>query len=176
MVPRRDHLHVHRGRVIDHVRTQLGPPRVDRLSVPLRRRSRLHHSDGTVKTQRPILHSSCAYTVQPLVAVQTVLPMQKVATGTAIVVFHQFFGGSILLAIGQNIFQSHLVSSLIRNAPGVDPRAVIAAGAGAVRAIVPPEQLPGVLTAYNTALTNAFVSCPSPSMPFLLASLFGSLC
>jgi hypothetical protein len=84
--------------------------------------------------------------------------MNKVASGTAIVVFFQFFGGSILLAIGQNIFQSHLISDLVRSAPGVDPAAVVRAGAGAVRKIVTPEQLPGVLTAYNTALTNTFVS------------------
>lgn len=94
----------------------------------------------------------------PLVAVQAVLPLAEVATGTAIIVFFQFFGGSIFLAIGQNIFESHLLKALVANVPSENAEMIIMAGAEAVRRIVRPEHLQAVLSAYNKAITDNFVS------------------
>ncbi|MCJ1390773.1 hypothetical protein MMC18_003634 [Xylographa bjoerkii] len=92
----------------------------------------------------------------PLIAVQAALPLPKVATATSIIVFFQFLGGAVLLAIAQNIFNTHLRSELLLRAPTLDPETVIKAGAGAVREIVSGSQLGPVLEAYDIAITDTF--------------------
>ena len=93
---------------------------------------------------------------QPLIAVQAVLPLRKVATGTSIIVFFQFFGGAILLAIAHNVFESRLLHGL-KTIPPEDMQAIIKAGAGAVRHVTKPKDLPVVLKAYDQAITDTFV-------------------
>lgn len=95
---------------------------------------------------------------KPLVAIQVVLPLEKVAVGTAINTFFQFLGGSVFLVIGQNIFQSTLIRALVANVRGEDPRVILRAGAEAARHVVAPENVPGLLEAYNDAITKTFVS------------------
>ncbi|KAL0571514.1 MFS sugar transporter [Marasmius crinis-equi] len=93
---------------------------------------------------------------QPLMAAQTVLPLQDVPSGTAIIVFSQTVGGAIFISIAQNIFTNKLLTETIKRAPGVDPSVVLGVGATMVRSVVPPESLSGVIEAYNQALVNAF--------------------
>jgi hypothetical protein len=92
----------------------------------------------------------------PLIAVQTVLSGPQTPIGISIVTFFQFFGGSLFVAIAETVFSSVLRSELVKSAPGVDVAAVIAAGSAAVRHTVTPEQLPGVLGAFNKAITSTF--------------------
>ena len=95
---------------------------------------------------------------QPLVAIQAVLPLRKVSTGTSIVVFFQFFGGAFFLAIAQNVFVSRL-SKELDSVPGANTLTIIRAGAGAVRQVVKPEILQPLREAYNKAITTTFVCC-----------------
>lgn len=87
-----------------------------------------------------------------------VLPQNDIPIGTAIIVFFQFLGGSIFLAIAENLFSSQLVNALAIYAPQVDAQAVISAGAESVRKVVSPENLYAVLVAYNTAIAKTMVS------------------
>ncbi|KAM7218871.1 putative efflux pump antibiotic resistance protein [Rhypophila decipiens] len=95
---------------------------------------------------------------QPLIAVQTVLDMEDVPTGTAVVVFLQTLGGALFVSVGQNIFTNKLVE-LIAEYVGPafgDPKTVLFLGATSVQTTVPKELLPAVTQAYNDALVHTF--------------------
>lgn len=95
---------------------------------------------------------------QPINAVQHTLDQSKMAVGTSLVVFSQFFGGALILALAETDFSSSLRSALKEYAPSVDPALIFDVGATGVRKAVTSEQLPGVLMAYNQAVRNTFVS------------------
>ncbi|KAL0571513.1 hypothetical protein V5O48_010447 [Marasmius crinis-equi] len=109
---------------------------------------------------------------QPLMAAQTVLPLQDVPSGTAIIIFAQTVGGAVFISIAQNVFTNKLVTEIIKEAPGVDPRIVLGAGATVVRSVVPQEFLTGVIGAYNQALINAFYVATAMACLTLPGSLF----
>ena len=72
--------------------------------------------------------------------------------------FHQnTLGGSISISIAQNIFSNTLLKQLRIHAPTMNPLAVVSAGATHIRQAVAPQQLAGVLIAYNKAVTTAFI-------------------
>src|SRR5271170_7022421 len=95
-----------------------------------------------------------------------VLPQSEISIGNGVVIFCQFLGGAIFLAIAESLFTSRLVSEIAANAPSVDAQAVINAGAEAVATVVDPGNLAAVIRAYNVAITTTYVS--------LYAWLFGS--
>ena len=90
------------------------------------------------------------------VAAQTVLPRKDVPTGLALMFFGQFLGGATFISVAQNIFTNRLVSAL-SSVPNFDPRSVVNVGATDLRRVVEPDNLVLVLSAYNYALTKAFV-------------------
>ena len=87
-----------------------------------------------------------------------VLPQDEISIGNGIVVFFQFLGGAIFLAINESLLTSKLSSALATYAPQVDAHAVMTAGAAGVRIVVGAHDLPGVLKAYNVAILTSFVS------------------
>lgn len=95
---------------------------------------------------------------QPINAVQKTLDPANMAVGTSIVVFCQFFGGALIIALAEVDFSASLRSALKKYAPGVDANLIFDVGAAGVRGAVTGEQLPGVLKAYNQAIVNVFVS------------------
>ncbi|KAK8082773.1 efflux pump antibiotic resistance protein [Apiospora saccharicola] len=82
---------------------------------------------------------------QPLMAVQAVLNMADVPTGTSIIVFAQTLGGSPFVSVGQSVFTNQLVKSLAADVPSLSPLIVLAA------------DIAGVQLAYSEALTKAYV-------------------
>lgn len=93
---------------------------------------------------------------QPLIAVQTVLHLADIPTGTALIMFTQTFGGALFVSVGQNVFTNRLLAGLKDSAPGIDPQLILRIGATTIKKAVPPNFLPGVLIAYNRALTQTF--------------------
>ncbi|KAJ7090787.1 major facilitator superfamily domain-containing protein [Mycena belliarum] len=93
---------------------------------------------------------------QPVLAAQTVLELQDVPSGMAIIMFSQTLGGSLFISIAQNVFTSKLISGLVARVPGVSPALVLSAGATSLKSAVLPEFLPDVLEAYNEALITVF--------------------
>lgn len=94
---------------------------------------------------------------QGFTAVQTVLPKENVAVGTALVVAAQSLGGAVFVSVGNSVFQSRLRSLASEDPiPGLNIEEVIAAGATAFRDLVTAEQLPAVIQAYNTGLQTVF--------------------
>ncbi|KAK5056629.1 hypothetical protein LTR84_012161 [Exophiala bonariae] len=92
---------------------------------------------------------------QPSVAAQTALPRKDVAIGASLMMFCQVLGGAVFICVGNNIFQSALVSNLASVA-GIDLISVAKVGATDLRDMVPAELLPNVLVAYNAALRDLF--------------------
>lgn len=95
---------------------------------------------------------------QPVNAVQHTLNPSQMSVGTSMIVFCQFFGGALVLALAETDFSSSLRSSLTKYAPSVNATLVFDVGAAKVREAVTSEQLSGVLIAYNHSITNTFVS------------------
>jgi hypothetical protein len=87
---------------------------------------------------------------------QKALPPAQIPVGMTLLIFGQTFGGALFLALAQTIFGRTLVNRLKDHAPTVDPQTVIAAGATDFRKIVKPDQIVGILQAYNFALNNVF--------------------
>ncbi|KAI1268141.1 major facilitator superfamily domain-containing protein [Xylariaceae sp. FL1019] len=94
---------------------------------------------------------------QPIVAVQNVLPLVDVPTGTTLLVFVQTISGSIFNSVGQSIFYNKLQQYTIEYAPGLDPAIVLGTGATAIQSTIPAQYLDGVKLAYNNALNQVML-------------------
>jgi hypothetical protein len=81
----------------------------------------------------------------------------------SLVAFCQTMGGTLFLAFAQTIFSRSLVDGLKKFAPTVNAQVVIAAGASAIREVVKPEELQGVLQAYNLGIDRNFYLAASAS-------------
>lgn len=105
-------------------------------------------------------------------ALQTVLPLHDIPIGIAIITFAQSLSGALFISVAQNVFQNRLVTSIFDYAPHVTPGDVIEAGAANLSAKIPPNMLPGVLFAYNTAVTQTFyVSVAAALLSFIGAGV-----
>jgi len=93
----------------------------------------------------------------PFIAVQVVLSKKDMPVGNAIAIFFNSLGGAISISIAQNIFSNALIKEIPKYTSGIDPATIIAAGASHIRQVTPVDQLPGVLKAYNEALTQSYV-------------------
>ncbi|KAI9697587.1 MAG: hypothetical protein M1836_004537 [Candelina mexicana] len=93
---------------------------------------------------------------QPIIAAQTVLPLADVPVGTAGIFFIQTLGGALFIAVAQNIWTTRLVAGLQSAVPDLNPAIVLSTGATNLKKVIDPKFLPGVLFAYNEAITHTF--------------------
>ncbi|KAF4636554.1 hypothetical protein G7Y89_g1533 [Cudoniella acicularis] len=109
---------------------------------------------------------------QGVVAVQSVLPRDSVAIGTALVLFVQSLSGAIFVSVGNSILRNELSMGLdTAKLPGVDIPKVLSAGATAVRQLVPDAELGAFLSIYNSALQKVFIV----AVPLAGVSLLGAV-
>ncbi|KAJ5489845.1 Major facilitator superfamily domain general substrate transporter [Penicillium expansum] len=94
---------------------------------------------------------------QSMIAVQVVLEFDDIPTGTAIIVFAQTLDGALFVSIGNNVFRNKLVEYLAKYIPTVDPALILKTGATGLHSVVNKADLPGVIHAYNDALTQTFI-------------------
>lgn len=87
---------------------------------------------------------------------QTVLGKKDVPLGMGLMFFMQQLGGSVFLAVGQNVFVARLVEGL-EGIAGLDAMQIVNTGATALRSVVPKEELVAVVEAYSHALTGVFM-------------------
>lgn len=110
---------------------------------------------------------------QALIMAQTVLHIDDVPIGTALIMFMQTLGGALFISVAQNIFTNRLVTNLARYVPSLDPSIVLRTGATSLK--YSPEidvsLIPSVLVAYNNALTQTFYV----SLALGALSIFGAL-
>jgi hypothetical protein len=95
-------------------------------------------------------------TPKPILAIQNNLSPQEIPVGMSLLMFSQNFGAALFISLAQTIFSSTLVHELPIAAPGIDVQAVINAGASSFRAVVSKALLPGVLLAYDQAISHVF--------------------
>ncbi len=77
------------------------------------------------------------------------------------------------ISIAQNIFSNTLIQEIPKYTTGINPAKIIAAGATHIRDVTPPDQLAGVLTAYDIAVTRSFIlSIACAGFAFLCSLLF----
>ncbi|KAL1999513.1 hypothetical protein VTN02DRAFT_4422 [Thermoascus thermophilus] len=96
---------------------------------------------------------------QGFIAVQRVLPLDQVPIATAAVTCFQSLGGAVFVSVGNNILQNGLLAaSDAHRLPGVDIRAIVAAGATRFRSEVPEDSLPAVIRVYNHAFQHVFTA------------------
>ncbi|KAL8731744.1 MAG: hypothetical protein Q9166_003191 [cf. Caloplaca sp. 2 TL-2023] len=108
---------------------------------------------------------------QPLIAVQTVLPLEDIPIGTTVIIFLQTLGGALFISIGQNIFNNRLISNLVANVPSIDPSLVLQIGATNLKKAVDPAVMGDVLRSYNSAITQTFYV----SVAVAALSIFGAV-
>ena len=92
----------------------------------------------------------------PMLAVQANCKPSETAVATAVLVFSQTFGGALVLAIANAVFDNKLHSELNAHVPPRIVEAVLAAGARGVRTVTPTVDLPAVVSAYAKGVDSAF--------------------
>jgi hypothetical protein len=119
---------------------------------------KVHSSTGTWIGYQILAGVGAGMCVQiPFIAVQVVLNKKDMPTGNATTIFFNSLGGAISISIAQHIFSNTLIKEIPKHAPGVKPETIVQAGATHIRDVVTPAQLPGVLEAYNIAVTTAYI-------------------
>jgi hypothetical protein len=93
----------------------------------------------------------------PFIAVQVVLNKKDMPSGNAVAIFFNSLGGVISISIAQNIFSNALIKQIPQNTKNIDPSIIIGAGATNIRAVTPAAELPGMLEAYNIAVTRTYI-------------------
>lgn len=98
------------------------------------------------------------------IAVQTVLPVKDVSTGTSLVVFARSLGGAIFVSVGENVFSNHIVSGMRARVAELDPSVVLQSGATGLQQTVrqaasgqADKAVARVLEIYNDAIVQTFV-------------------
>ncbi|KAH0543535.1 hypothetical protein GP486_008571, partial [Trichoglossum hirsutum] len=113
----------------------------------------------------------------PMLAVQTVLPLDDVPIGTACVMFFQTLGGALFISIGQTVFQNGLVRGTHKFVPNMDPKLLLNAGATQIRNVLQrvglTDKLMGAIEAYMVGLVDAYrVTVACTAVAFVAACLF----
>lgn len=88
----------------------------------------------------------------------------------SILMFSQTLSGSIALTVANHIFDSSPPNEVRRYAPGVYPRALVAAGATGIRSTVSAAQLQGVLMADSVSNDRIFCLAAGCSVLLFCAS------
>ncbi|POS79309.1 hypothetical protein DHEL01_v202282 [Diaporthe helianthi] len=97
-----------------------------------------------------IIFTSLSGTIvsKAIVAVQAKLPPSLIAIALTILIFIQGLGASVVVSIGNTVFDRTVMSEIKMNAPKLDPKEILNAGATAFRSQVPPEDLPDVINSW----------------------------
>ena len=90
--------------------------------------------------------------MQPNMAAQRVLPKEQAGIGITLLAFVQFLGGTIFVAVCQNLLANKLIDGLTGQMPNFDPGSIANQEATSLREQVPADKLAMVLEVYNDAL------------------------
>ncbi|EXJ73953.1 uncharacterized protein A1O5_02247 [Cladophialophora psammophila CBS 110553] len=107
---------------------------------------------------------------QTNIAAQAVLDKKDAPTGVSLVFFCQGIGGTISVAIAQNVLDNKLISGL-KGFSNISPHDIANTGATQLRQAFSPQQLPEVLRVYNHALVIVFYVALGYSCAAILGGL-----
>lgn len=106
----------------------------------------------------------------PLLAVQANTSNADRSVATAILIFSQTFGGAVVSAIANVIFNNKLESELRSRLPHLDVNVIIDAGATSIRKVTSAEDLPQVLASYAKGVDNTFYLAIAASCAMFLTA------
>lgn len=110
---------------------------------------------------------------QPLNAAQTVLSREDMPVGITLINFGNLVGGTVFVSLCQGVLSATLATELARIPGGrLDAHALLGSGATEVTRLVPADQLPAFLAAYNKGIDNIFYVALAASILGFVASLF----
>lgn len=109
--------------------------------------------------------------VQPVVAIQSTIPQNRISIAMSILMTSQNLGGAIAVVIANVIFNTSLQTEIRHSAPTVDAESLIAAGAGGLRELVSADQLSGVLAAYTISISRVFYFAAGMAVAVFISSL-----
>ncbi|RYP45212.1 hypothetical protein DL768_008405 [Monosporascus sp. mg162] len=114
----------------------------------------------------------CAFQV-PIIVSQVSVDPADLSTASSMLLSFQTIGAALCVSAAQSAFVNTLIQSLPVLAPGVDPLQVVATGAGQLRTVFPPEQLPGILAAYLDGIKVTYLlECALTGTAFIAAMLY----
>jgi hypothetical protein len=70
------------------------------------------------------------------------------------VIFMQTFGGTIVIAVAQNVFNNKLISNILAAGIPVDPASLLSAGATKLQGLVQPQYFAQLQLAYNKSIAQ----------------------
>ncbi|KAK8054688.1 hypothetical protein PG994_009755 [Apiospora phragmitis] len=106
-------------------------------------------------------------------AAQTVLSREDVPTGITLINFGNLVGGTIFVSVCQGVLSDTLTTELAQTLPGkLDVHALLSSGVTDVAKLLPPDQLPAFLAAYNKGICNVFYVALAAAFLAFVASLF----
>ena len=103
---------------------------------------------------------------QAHLGMQASLPRDLVPIGATTLLFGISTSCAVFLAIGQAVFETRLSAQLSQVVPADVVARVLSVGATDIRSVVSSQNLPGVINAYSSAVTQLWVG-PSSS-PFFI--------
>jgi hypothetical protein len=106
----------------------------------------------------------------PITALQVVLSAADIPLGSTLVILAQCLGGSVGLAVAENVFRNSLHAQLLA-LQGVDVAAVEAAGGAELQDVVPVGLLWPVRRGFQVAVSDAFLVAAGLGGVAFLASL-----
>lgn len=106
----------------------------------------------------------------PNIATQTALENADVPIGVAVMFLFQSLGGAIWVAVSQSLYTNYL-ASMLPEVSGIDPSAILGAGATGLAKMVPADKLDAVLVIYNEALRRSFILPVALSAAIILPAL-----
>ncbi|KAK0622041.1 major facilitator superfamily domain-containing protein [Bombardia bombarda] len=108
----------------------------------------------------------------PIILGQVSVDPVDLSAATAILLSFQTIGGALFVSAAQSAFVNTLIKRLPDLAPGVDPMVVVATGAGQLRTVFGPDELPGVVAAYLAGIQVVFILCTALCGAALVGSFF----
>lgn len=91
-----------------------------------------------------------------VIASQSVLKLEDIAIGTAIITLCQTLGGAIFISVAQSIFGNLLSDKVAKVIPGAKAGLIQQVGATNLKDVIDPQYYLDVLKAYNDALSQTW--------------------
>ncbi|KAI1336222.1 major facilitator superfamily domain-containing protein [Xylariaceae sp. FL0016] len=107
----------------------------------------------------------------PMIAVQAAASPKEMSSAMAFIVWCQYLGPAVFLALFNLLFDASLVQQLHKLLPQVDAQDIIDAGATGFRDLVSPQDLPSALKAYSNSLDRTFYLQAGASVVACFAAL-----
>lgn len=88
----------------------------------------------------------------PIIATQAVVSPEDLSSATAMVLFVQTIGGAFFVSAGESAFANTIIGKLPQYVPSLEPHSVLHVGVSNIRAVYPPELVPGIVNAFLDGL------------------------